>query len=304
VLRVWGSLRPLILTTALAALTMTFATATAAQTSVDRTLDHDGRTRGYRLYLPTILDQNQPRPLVFVLHGGGGNGAQAEAGLRYDQLAERDGWIVVYPDAVDGHWNDLRGFGGFASHQERVDDVGFIASLLAELATEWPVDEARVFVVGNSNGGLMAHTLGAHLADRVAAIAPVIGSMARPVYEDFHPSRPVSVLLINYRSDPLVQWNGGESGRSNFVSIPETATKWQEVNGCTSKTTTSPEARPGDPDDSTVNHTVWEGCSTGTHLELYSIEGNRHRHPTEILDKANGRRTDDVIWDFFARSGR
>ncbi len=276
----------------------------ASRTGVDRTIEHDGRTREYRLYVPPDLDRNQPAPLVFALHGGGGNGVREEGRVAYNQYAERDGWIVVYPSGIDGHWNDLRGYEGFLSHREDVDDVGLIEALLGEMSAEFAIDGKRVFVTGGSNGGLLSHTVAARLSDRVAAIAPIVGSLARPVYEEFRPSRPVSVLMINDKGDPRILWEGGAGGRSNFVSMPETIAKWKQANGCGSGQTVSAEAIAGEDGDARVSHTVWSGCADGVNLELYVVEANRHGHPKAILDKQNGRRVYEVIWDFFGRSGR
>ncbi len=276
----------------------------ASRTGVDRTIEHGGRTREYRLYAPPDLDPNKPAPLVFALHGGGGNAAREERRVAYNEYAERDGWIVVYPNGVDGHWNDLRGYEGFLSHRENVDDVGLIEALLGKLRAEFSIDEKRIFVTGGSNGGLLSHTVAARLADRIAAIAPIVGSMARPVYQDFRPARPVSVLMINDKGDPRVRWDGGARGRSNFVSMPETIAIWKRANGCGSGQTVSAEAIAGEEGDARVSHTVWSGCADGVNLELYVVEANRHGHPTAVLDKENGRRVYQVIWDFFGRSGR
>jgi len=271
---------------------------------VDRTLEHGNRLREYRIYIPPNLDRTKPAPLVIALHGGGGNAIKEEGRVAYNKYANRDGWIVVYPNGVEGHWNDLRGFQGFISHRENIDDVGFIKALILKLSDEYTIDDKRVFVTGGSNGGMMSLTLGARLADRVAAIAPMVGSMTRPVYETFHPSRPVSLLMINDKGDPKVPWEGGSGGRSNIVSIPDTIAKWKQVNGCGSETTTSGEAIAGEPGDARVSHTVWSGCSDKVNMELYVVEANKHGHPTTILDKENGRRVYEVIWDFFSHSGR
>lgn len=284
----------------------------ASQTGVDRTIEHDGRMREYRLYVPPDLDRMKPAPLVFALHGGGGRGARLEWNVAYNEYAKRDGWIVVYPNGVDGHWNDLRGVEGWIgrapdfvphlSHRENVDDVGLIEALLAELSAEFTIDDKRVFVTGASNGGVMSHTLAGRLADRIAAIAPIVAAMARPVYEEFPPSRPVSVLMINDKGDPFRLWDG-RGGRANDVSMPETIAKWKQANGCGSEQTVSAEAIAGEVDDARVSHTVWSDCAEGVNMELYVVEANSHQ-VSAVLDKENERRVYEVIWSFFGRSGR
>ncbi|MCP5110604.1 MAG: hypothetical protein GY953_07190, partial [bacterium] len=78
----------------------------------------------------------------------------------------------------------------------------------------------------------------------------------------------------------------------------------KRANGCGSGQTVSAEAIAGQDGDARVSPTVWSGCADGVNMELYVVEANRHGHPTAILDKENGRRVYQVIWDFFGRSGR
>ena len=110
--------------------------------------------------------------------------------------------------------------------------------------------------------------------------------------------------MINDRGDPALRWEGGAGGRANVVSVPATAAKWSDVNGCTTETTVAADAISDIADDTRVTHTVWGGCSGGTQVELYVTEANRHGHPSAVLDKENGRRVYEVIWDFFARARR
>lgn len=281
-----------------------YGASAAAQTGIERTIEHDGRVREYRLFVPSDIDPAQPSPLVFVLHGGGGNGERMERRTTFNEYAERDKWIVVYPSAVARNWNDLRGYDEFPSHHENVDDVGLVEALIAELGMEFVIDGQRVFVTGSSNGGMMAHTIAARLADKVAAIAPTIGLLPRPVADQLRPSQPVSVLMINHTGDPLVRWEGGEGGRSNFVSMAETIDYWTQINDCRSERMESAEAIVGEADDARVRHTMWSGCAAGINMELYAVEVDTHARPTAILDKRAGRRADEVIWDFFKRSSR
>lgn len=281
-----------------------YATSATAQTGIDRTIEHDGRVREYRLFVPSDIDSAQPAPLVFVLHGGGGNGERAERRSSFNEYAERDKWIVVYPSAFARNWNDLRGYDEFPSHRENVDDVGLIETLITELSMEFAIDSQRVFVTGGSNGGMLAHTIAARLSGKVAAIAPTIGLLTRPVAQQLRPSQPVSVLMINHTGDPLVRWEGGEGGRSNFVSMEETIGYWTQINGCSSERTESAEAIVGEADDSRVRHTMWSDCAEGINMELYAIEADVHGPITAILDKQAGRGSGEVIWDFFKRSSR
>ena len=104
-----------------------------SQTGVDRTIEHDDRMREYRLYVPPDLDRLKPAPLVFALHGGASKGVWLEEGVAYNEYAKRDGWIMVYPSGVDGHWNDLRAWRA-GSVDPRVSSLFLVT---ARMSTTW-----------------------------------------------------------------------------------------------------------------------------------------------------------------------
>jgi polyhydroxybutyrate depolymerase len=161
-------------------------------------LQHDGIDRHFALYAPPHLNLNIKRPLVIVLHGGGGNGEHASTMTGLTRKARQEGFFVVYPSGSSRFANSLPAWN--AGHccgdamQNKVDDVGFIRNLIDRLARDYPIDPQQVFVTGMSNGGLMTHRLGIVLSDKLTAIAPVVatlfGSEARPV-------APVPALIIN-----------------------------------------------------------------------------------------------------------
>ncbi len=107
-----------------------------------------------------------------------------------NEKADRSGFVVVYPNGTGAssfflYW-DAGGVRGRIS-----DDVGYMAKLLDDLATVVNVDPRRVYATGMSNGAMMCYRLASELSDRIAAIAPVAGTMA---IEPCRPRRPVSVL--------------------------------------------------------------------------------------------------------------
>lgn len=265
----------------------------------DHTIQVDGRARQYTLYVPTSISQNRPAPIVFVLHGGGGNGKSMAQAAPFNDFAEQDGALIVYPSGYEGFWNDGRGYQEFTSQRENVDDVGFLLSLVDRLSEEYAVDRASIFVTGFSNGGLMAHTFAARRADRIAAIAPIASAIARPVYADFQPSRPTPILILQDRNDPAVDWEGGAGGRYDWVSQPETMDRWKQVNGCGEPSSIRYEALANEPDDAPVTHMVWPDCRDGVRMEAYVIEAGLHALPPAVLDKQQRLHWQEVVWEFF-----
>src|SRR5262245_7308993 len=200
-------------------------------------LTHEGRTRTYRVYVPQRL--HDPAPLVFVLHGGGGSGANMELMTRqgFNRMADRDGALVVYPDGVGRNWNDGRSGLRSQAMEENVDDVGFFRTLVRNLSARYRVDAKRVYSTGISNGGFMSFRLACVAADVFAAIAPAASNLSEDIGPRCTPSRPVSVAILNGTEDPLVPWAGGQVGslgikRGMAWSTEKTFERWAALNGC------------------------------------------------------------------------
>ena len=154
--------------------------ATLAPGSHTLVVQHGGRSRSYIVHLPAASRSGTALPLVLAFHGGGGEaaGLQRYAGL--DAVADREGFIVVYPFGTGPlprrllTWNAGECC-GYAMNNN-VDDVGFAIAVIDDLARRTSVDANRVYATGHSNGAMMVYRLAAERADRVAAIVPVAGA--------------------------------------------------------------------------------------------------------------------------------
>ncbi|KAF1053526.1 MAG: hypothetical protein GAK43_01363 [Stenotrophomonas maltophilia] len=177
----------------------------------DSSLRLQGLRRDYLLYVPAHLAPKPP--LLIVLHGlrSNGEGMRRLSGYGFDALADRDGFLVLYPDGYDGHWNDCRRQAPYTARARQIDDVAYLTQLIQRLRRERQVDPQRVFVVGYSNGGHMALRLAAEAVQPPTAIALVAASL--PAVENDvcqRNERALPALLMAGTRDPINPYTGGE----------------------------------------------------------------------------------------------
>ncbi|OHV47897.1 polyhydroxybutyrate depolymerase [Pseudofrankia sp. BMG5.36] len=268
-----------------------------------------GVKRSYEIHVPPGTG-TAPRPLVVELHGGGGNNGAIERQTGFFDLADQKGFLVASPNGTGRledrmlTWN--AGWCCGQAAQNGVDDVGFIAAMLDDIAAHYPLDTRRVYVTGFSNGAMMTYRLGCALADRLAAIAPVSGALD---YDGCTPSRPVPLLAIHGTADQNVPYNGGtgavqeerfpsERGRVDR-SVADSVAFWVRRDGC--------PATPVAQHDGAVTRTTYMPCADGTEVVLDTVDGGGHAWPggRKGRPRADAPAADldatAAIWDFFAR---
>ena len=276
-----------------------------APTEVRRTLMVNGVARSFLLYVPTGYRREHPAPLVLMFHAGGVRTARMPAHTGLSRLAEREGFVVAYPEGLKRRWNDGRGYS--VTH----DDVGFVRALLDTLERELSVDPRRIYATGISNGAMFAYRLACDLPGKLAAVAPVAGAMPSDLAPSCATTAPLSVLAFQGTADPLLPYGGRSGGgRGRVFSAGRSVGFWAMVNGCdsTAVTTAEPDRAPGD--GTRVRHTVYAGCREGRGVELYTIEGGGHTWPGGPRAGGSvGRVSGDVdatalVWQFFAEHPR
>ena len=277
------------------------------------TMQFAGYERNYIVHLPPEAKMQKPIPLLFNLHGGGGT-AKGTPGLtfgRFNTLADRDGFIVVYPNAIKKNWNDGRKLENVLAWKEDIDDLGFIKAIVNELKKKYKIDASRIFTTGMSNGGFMSSRLLCDRADIFRGGAILTASLSKDYLPKCNPEKPVAVMVMNGTDDPLVPYDGGmvkvfRKTRGEIVSTDDYVDFWKTKNGCELKQ--DKVDLPDTVDDgTTVSVTKYSDCKEEGALVLYTVNGGGHTWPggKQYLGKGLIGKTNrdivacDVIWDFF-----
>jgi polyhydroxybutyrate depolymerase len=277
---------------------------------------HNDLRRSWRTYVPAA--KSEKPALLLLLHGSRGNGERMRASTTFysfDVLAEREGFIAVYPDGYQQHWNDCRAGADYAANLENIDDVGFLSTLVQLMAADQGVDLARVYVAGMSNGGHMAYRLGLEAPQLVAGIAAVAANMPVDANLDCERSgRPVSVMIMNGTADPVNPYNGGvvkiagNTSRGDVMSSVATADYWAALAGYENESQSQVWPQRAPDDGTSVESTRWAGQGKPP-VQLISIRGGGHTVPNPVFSLprilgATSHQLDgaEVIWSFFEDS--
>jgi polyhydroxybutyrate depolymerase len=189
--------------------------------------------------------------------------------------------------------------------------------LIDEMVQIENADPKRVYVTGISNGAMMCHRLACELSAKIAAIAPVAGSMPTNLPQKCRPVNPVSVLMINGDKDPLVPFEGGtvhffNRKRGEVISVADTARHWALMDGCDGNATTVTLPVEDVKDPTRVDRVTYPTAPSGAEVFLFVVHGGGHTWPSGLKylgEWAVGKvshqlQATDLIWDFFKRHHR
>ncbi len=274
-----------------------------------RKITVDGRERSHIVFVPKNYVAAQPAPVVLALHGAGTNGAIMALLTGLNRLADDKNFVVVYPNGTGlgetlltwnaGKWNGRL-------PMSRPDDVKYLGAVLDDVAACVNVDDKRIYATGLSNGGMMSYRLAAEMSDRIAAIAPVAGTLC---LDDCRPTRPVPVLHFHGLDDRIVPFAGPKKevgGFLAFKSVDDSIAAWCKLNGCSAEPQT--EALPNLVDDgTTVTRKTFGPGTSGAEVVLIEVAGGGHTWPgRKAYFDFLGRSTSDIsanemLWEFFER---
>lgn len=250
--------------------------------NAERTLVVDGVERRYLVFIPpraVSATPVNPLPVILAFHWTLGSAAGMSGLTGFNEIAAREGFIVAYPEAVGGIWNDLR-----PGANPDIDDIAFTRAILDDLRSAYPIDSQRIYATGLSAGGHMCALLAFRMSDQIAAIAPVAALLAEPLAElaSVLPPEPTPVLTIAGTHDPIEPYGGGRVlNRGTTLSADDTVAFWVGANGA-SPIPHEFNLPDLDPNDGTLTYGreyPSPPVGFGAAVKLLTVQGGGHTWP-------------------------
>jgi len=220
----------------------------------------NGITREYIIHVPENYNATTALPLLLSFHGLSSNMEFNYNYTNFDELAERENFIVVHPNGIDNRWTLS------ASNNP---DIDIIETLLDHLENDYKIESNRIYSTGMSNGGNFSFTLACGLNDRIAAIASVTGLMLQMAIGDCIPSRPLAVLHIHGTEDLI----------ANYAFVQGGLDFWTDHNNTNDFPIISDIPNIDSGDGSTVKRFEYLNGNSNVEVQHLKITGGGHEWP-------------------------
>jgi polyhydroxybutyrate depolymerase len=263
-----------------------------AQGYINSTMMYDGLTREYSIYVPASYDGTTSFPLLFNFHGGNGVIADWQTTADMRPIADTANFILVYPQARQDP-SDGNSLNWLPKTPGTFDDVPFISALIDTIASDYQIDQNRIYACGYSLGGEFSYELACKLNSKIAAIGAVARTMQADPNSYCSPVHPTGVLTILGTDDFISPYNGITfGGIEYYISAEATHSYWATHNNCDT-TATMNTVSPS------VERYTWSTASGCAYVEELKVIGGGHDWPGSF-----GNMTIDAnseIWQFVSR---
>ncbi len=269
----------------------------SAQEATEFTYRHQGMERTYWLYMPENIPAGAP--LVFVLHGYGGNAKNYRPEMM--TVAKENGFAVCFPQgAKDGKDKNCWNVGYPFQEGLKTDDVDFLCSLAKHLHKKHDLSRENTFCTGMSNGGEMCYLLAYLRPDAFAAFAPIAGLSMTWSYKKYDAKKPVPLMEVHGTEDKTSLWEGNphnEGKWGEYLAVPQAVEYWVAAAKCTYEETTELPLLKEDSNKVILHRYMggepaWKG-GPATEVRLYEIIGGKHKWGLGDMDTCN------EVWNFF-----
>lgn len=253
----------------------------------------EGAERNFKIHVPPSYNGKTPMPMIILLHGQGQDGEEIARWTKFNEMADKKGFIAIYPDsrkwAGRDEWRTWDADNGLLPPGQDANDVAFMRKIIETAEKDYLVDPKRIYMAGLSNGGMLAFRAAGELSDKLAAVAVVSSAMSGSEPPLRH---PVSLLNIHGTADRIIPYDGLKNvpgslkaiGLPSFKSTQYATEYWVDQNKI--------QQHPIILKNNEMLERKFLDTKTGTEVREISIQGSDHI--PENFDKLTA-----TIWDFF-----
>ena len=268
-----------------------------------------------RYYLIQPVRESGLHPVVILLHGGTQSAESVWTQTSLPTLGERDKFIVVAPNAINGHWNDGRGATLGGDRPSTADDAGFLKQVISDLIANHNADAKAIFMTGASNGGFMTMHFACEAGDLLRAAGNVISVLPVEQQQSCLATKPLPWISMNGTADPIVAFNGAAAGavrngqkQPALLSADATFAFWADRDHCSSEIQHTTISHRNQDDKTSAEERTRRNCAGAPASIYYVFEGGGHTWPNAqprlLVKRIVGESNQDVdageaIWNFF-----
>ena len=270
--------------------------------------------RNYLIHIPENFKSDDSYPLVIALHGAFSTAAEFEKQTGFSVLADREDFVVVYPNGAYGifgflqHWNAGHCCG--KAVRDSLDDIAFIHKTIESVKSIVRVDTTRIYMLGFSNGGMLTQYFAAQNSGNLAAIAALAAPLTSKPSEEAKewpvpkPKYNIPVIYFHGRADQNMPYAGGKSihhgGSREYFSAKQTVQFWLDNNSINVRSSCDTL------NQGSVIRERWTCQKSGSEVMFYSFDKWPHQWPgryfTGKLPDNNPLKdfeATEIIWEFF-----
>ena len=255
-----------------------------------------GVWRHFAMLLPDGMAEGAP--LVFVLHGHGGNIVKENA---MANAARKHGFALCIPLGLKDSKNKNSWNVGYPFQEGwKVDDVKTLCQMVRYVQKRYTLSKVNTFLTGMSNGGEMCYLMAFSKQKTFKAVAPIAGLMMEWMYRRLEAEKPIPLMEVHGTEDRVSEWTGdlqNKGGWGAYMPVPLAIGYWVAKNRCTNEVTERVQSLRGKDGHEVVKH-LYSGGPTGCEVWLYEVIGGGHTWATDDID------TGEEVWKFFSKFQR
>ena len=266
--------------------------------------------RCWNVFVPSTVNITDNVPLIIDLHGNTVTMQNQRILSEFDEIAENNGVMAVWPQGHNNSWN--AGYCCSTAGQMGLNDTGFILDMIEIIALNHSVDVNRIYLTGWSNGCIMSQRMALQASNLIAAVACTSGYLG---FLDDSEYIPIPIMEMHGVFDEIAQYSNSvriallEEDSQNIEAIQSGAHEnlydWANFNGC--------EGLIADSITPNSSYTIerFTSCENNSEVVLFtSLNGGHNLYENDACDLGIGWScwgnqgvfdTHQIIWDFVSR---